>query len=96
MIVKCMLSDKERYNLLPKTETCPVCGKTSFLSEYDVVVSGYVAIKMIAYKCIGCDESWTTTESDSITLNRFSVSKRITDRRNNRKLIINTLFNELS
>ncbi len=83
--VKCMLKDN-----LPKTIDCPSCDKISFLVEENrVFVKNHISvngnlypihINALIYRC-ECGESFTTTESDTITLKRvdskFNSIKRI-------------------
>lgn len=67
--------------MLEKIICCPTCGVESILEEntndiYINRISRYISVNMLSYDCKSCKESYTTTESDVITLNRINSKIR--------------------
>jgi len=56
---------------------CPMCGSNALLQDFEDdmyidKIRKVVKYKMINYKCESCDECFTTTESDTIVVNRIN------------------------
>jgi len=67
--------------MLEKIIHCPGCGVESMLIEntnniYINRIGKYISVDMLSYDCKFCNESYTTTESDTITLNRINSKIR--------------------
>jgi Zn finger protein HypA/HybF involved in hydrogenase expression len=67
--------------MLEKLIHCPGCGVESMLIEntndiYINRIGKYISVDMLSYDCKFCNESYTTTESDTITLNRINSKIR--------------------
>ena len=67
--------------MLEKLIHCPTCGVESILIEntndiYINKIGKYISVDMLSYDCKFCNESYTTTESDTITLNRIQSKIR--------------------
>ena len=71
-------------NNLPKHQRCPVCGDTCDLYEKTIGYSlhppmpgiSHVNVDALSYECENCNESWTTTETDDVTMERFNSNKK--------------------
>jgi hypothetical protein len=71
---------------------CPMCGGKARLEEYDNEINSIVfrylcrvekkiKFRMISYVCGTCTNSFTTTESDTIVVNRLKVAMRCEQRK---------------
>lgn len=69
-----------------KQINCAVCSGKAILDEYesDIYIDRIkkiIKFKMINYKCHICGECFTTTESDSIIVNRINIQIRKEERK---------------
>lgn len=84
MIAKCMLKDKI---------DCPICGDVATLKIFKIN-SGFFTYReefyydTLCYTCSVCGESFTTNESDTITLDNYQKGYRS----QTRKIRINEYF----
>ena len=65
---------------------CPTCGGKARLEEYDNEmyldrIKKIVKFKMVSYVCNACTNSFTTTESDTIVVDRISKAMRCEQRK---------------
>ena len=78
MNVKCMLEEQI---------SCPYCSNVAKL-RITKVNSGFFAdnteftYEYLCYTCVECNESFTTGDSDTITLNNYNKGRRGHNRRN--------------
>lgn len=71
---------------------CP-CGGFSFLEETDETifinrVQRLICFKHLKYNCYHCNNSFTTTESDTIVVNRINIQIRKEERKSKIKLLL--------
>lgn len=57
--------------------SCPLCGNKARLEEYENEIHSSragkkIKFRMISYVCGSCTNSFTTTESDTIVVNRIN------------------------
>ena len=65
--------------MIPERITCPYCEGDIALAERENEVSSAklgrkVKAMVLFYECAGCDQSFTTTESDTESMRRVSAS----------------------
>ena len=78
-------------NLVESLCKCPFCGDYAILREIDSIING-INLRILSYECDRCRESFTTTESDTITVYRHNKAKRIFNRNKNRKNILKKIY----
>lgn len=70
---------------LPKVLVCARCTKAAVLvKKLATITNTQVQFDLLSYDC-SCGESFTTTESDTISLKNYTSSRRINNRRELRK-----------
>ena len=65
---------------------CAVCGSKAILEEYENEIyinriNKKIKFKMVSYSCDACTNSFTTTESDIIVVNRINKAIRSEQRK---------------
>lgn len=81
---------------LQKIVTCGLCGKTAVLTEKQATVGKTgTTFDLLSYECTSCKESYTTTETDSISLNNYTKATRIHNRKELRKKKISRCIKHL-
>ena len=65
---------------------CPMCGSKARLEEYenDMYIDSIkkkIKFKMVSYVCGACTNSFTTTESDTIVVDRINKAIRCEQRK---------------
>ena len=65
---------------------CAVCGSKAILEEYENEIyinriNKKIKFKMVSYSCDACTNSFTTTESDIIVVNRINKEIRSEQRK---------------
>ena len=65
---------------------CAVCSAKAILEEYENEIyinsiNKKIKFKMVSYICKSCGESFTTTESDTIVVNRINKEIRSEQRK---------------
>lgn len=89
-----MLIDK-----LPNDIICGYCSNYATLVENNrtMSISGItINVDVLSYDCSACGESFTTTESDTISLYRYQNRLRINNRRRYRILKIKKCLDNLT
>jgi len=77
---------------LPKYHDCSFCGSgTAILIERKCTAGKSVTFDLLTYQCT-CGESFTTTETDTISIRRFTIASRIQGRRDKRKNILKNIY----
>jgi|LauGreDrversion4_2_1035121.scaffolds.fasta_scaffold1193466_2 hypothetical protein len=66
--------------------SCPMCGSKARLEEYENEVNAgrsgtKIKFRMISYACGACTNSFTTTESDTIVIDRINSKIRSEERK---------------
>jgi len=80
---------------LPKIMSCPSCEKKAVLVDKECTAGkNGIVFDLLSYDCI-CGESFTTTETDTISLNRFTKANRIHNGRELRKTKISRCIKSL-
>jgi len=72
--------------MLEQQISCPMCGTKSRLEEYDNEINSSrdgkkIKFRMISYACDACTNSFTTTESDTIVVDRINKAMRCQQRK---------------
>ena len=65
-------------NSIPHSIECPFCENSFSKLEYQKNTLGY---DYLVYYCDFCKSGWTTTESDTISLNLYNSLKRKKNRK---------------
>ncbi len=85
MTVKYMSNVKLTDIVLPKVLVCASCTKAAVLvKKLATITNSQVQFDLLSYDC-SCGESFTTTESDTISLKNYTTSRRIHNRKELRK-----------
>lgn len=77
---------KKDWLMIEQKINCAACGGKARLEEYENEmyldrIRKIVKFKMVSYICHSCGESFTTTESDTIVVNRLKVAMRCEQRK---------------
>ena len=72
--------------MLEQQISCPMCGTKARLEEYDNEINSSrdgkkIKFRMISYACDACTNSFTTTESDTIVVDRINKAMRCQQRK---------------
>lgn len=79
-------ADKKDWLMIEQQIRCPMCGSKARLEEYenDMYIDRIkrkIKFKMVSYVCNACTNSFTTTESDTIVVNRINKEIRSEQRK---------------
>lgn len=79
-------ADKKDWLMIEQQINCAVCVSKAILEEYenDMYIDRIkkkIKFKMVSYICKSCGESFTTTESDTIVVNRINKAIRSEQRK---------------
>lgn len=70
-------ANEKDWPMIEQQIRCPMCGSKARLEEYenDMYIDRIkkrIKFKMVSYVCGACTNSFTTTESDTIVVNRIN------------------------
>lgn len=79
-------ADKKDWLMIEQQINCAVCNGKARLEEYENGIyidriKKKIMIDMLSYVCDSCRESFTTTESDTIVVNRINKKIRSDQRK---------------
>jgi DNA-directed RNA polymerase subunit RPC12/RpoP len=79
-------ADKKDWLMIEQQIRCPMCGSKARLEEYenDMYIDRIkkrIKFKMVSYVCNACTNSFTTTESDTIVVDRINKGIRSEQRK---------------
>ena len=79
-------ADKKDWLMIDREINCTTCTGTAILEEYENEIyieriKKKIRFDMVSYMCQSCEESFTTTESDTIVVNRINKEIRSEQRK---------------